>query len=36
MNYVRSSIVFKEADGIDSKVVDEIVGEFVKTKITEL
>ena len=36
MNYVRSSILFKEIDEINANVVNEIVGEFAKNKIEDL
>ena len=33
MNYVRSSVLFKEIDEINTNVVNEIVGEFARNKI---
>lgn len=36
MNYVRSSVLFKEIDEINNNVVNEIVGEYARNKIEAL
>jgi len=33
MNYVRSSILFKDIDEINSNVVNDIVGEYARSRI---
>jgi hypothetical protein len=36
MNYLRSSILFKEVDEISASLVDDIVGEYARNRIQQL
>jgi hypothetical protein len=36
MNYVRSSVLFKDIEEVDSRAVDDLVGEYVSSRIREL
>lgn len=36
MNFVRSSVLFKQVDEINSNLVNQIVGEYARNKIEDL